>query len=199
MKLAPDDFELTTLAAYGLLLIACVIGFLGLESFSKAENNLESRLAAAQTELATLSSIRETDHWSDRLVESQAARDALQSQIWTGPTAGVIAAELQQALRMMAGELKFDQLQIRVDPDPVESDGVMQLSYEMSGRAPSSKDFADFFEAIATYPKILVVDEFDFAQSLRDRRPPRLGMRGRIAVQIAAPNSNPNSQAGNRP
>ncbi len=199
MKLAPDDFEMTPLAAYGLLLIACVLGFLGLERFADAEAAQERRLATAQTELATLASIRETDHWTDRLTQSQTARQALQSELWTGATAGVIAAELQQALRSIAGDLKFEQIQIRVDPDPVENDAVMQLSFEMSARAVSSKDFADFFETIATYPKILIVDEFDFAQSLRDRRPPRLAMRGRIAVQIAAPDAGANAQAGGRP
>jgi len=63
MKLAPDDFEMTPLAAYGLLLIACVLGFLGLEKLAAAETDMERRVISAQTELATLSAIKDTDYW----------------------------------------------------------------------------------------------------------------------------------------
>lgn len=184
MKLAPDDFEMTPLAAYGLLIMACILGFLGLEKFASAEAQLEQRVISAQTELATLSTIRETDYWSDRLAQSTEARNVLQSQLWQGRTSGVIAAELQQTLRGMVTKLEFDQIQLRVDPDPVEIDGVSMLSFEMSSRARSSKDFADLFLDIANFEKILIIDEFDFSQSLRDRRPPRLAMSGRVPIQI---------------
>ncbi len=189
MKFAPDDFAMTPLVAYGLVLIACVLGFLGLEKFAAEEAELERRVITAQTELATLSTIKETDYWPDRLAQSTRTRDQLQSQIWQGRTSGLIAAELQQALRAMATGLKFNQIQIRVDPDPEDIEGINMLSFEMSGRALSSKDFADFFEDIATYDKILIIDEFDFAQSLRDRRPPRLAISGRVPIQISQPAS----------
>lgn len=184
MKLAPDDFEMTPLAAYGLLAMGCILGFLGLETFSKAEAELEQRVISAQTELATLATIRDTDHWTERLAQSTQARSELQTQIWQGRTSGVIAAELQQSLRAKVSKLDFDQIQLRVDPDPVEIDGIPMLSFEMSSRARSSKDFADLFQAIASYEKILIVDEFDFSQSLRDRRPPRLAMAGRVPIHI---------------
>ncbi len=177
---------MTPLAAYGLLFIACVLGVLGLERFASAETALEQRVIAAQTELSTLSAIRETDHWADRLAQSSAARQALQAEIWQGPTAGVIAAELQQSLRKISNDLKFDQLQVRVDPEPADSEGVSMLTFEMTGRARSSKDFADFFQAIAVHDKIIIIDEFDFAQSLRDRRPPRLAMSGRAPIQLSS-------------
>jgi len=186
MKLTPQDIEMTPLAAYGLLFIACVMGALGLERFASAEAELEQRVIIAQTELATLSAIRETDHWTDRLAQSNEARKSLQSEIWQGRTTGVIAAELQQSLRKISTGLKFDQLQVRVDPELAESEGVNMLTFEMTGRARSSKDFADFFEAIAVHEKIIILDEFDFAQSLRDRRPPRLSLSGRIPIQISS-------------
>lgn len=184
MKFVSKDFEFTPLVAYGLLTITCVLGFLGLESFAKADADLERRVVAAQTEFATLSTIRETDYWDDRLVQSTSARAELQNQIWQGRTSGVIAAELQQALNLIATTLKFDQIQIRVDPNPVDVDGINVLTFEFTGLAPSSKVFADFFEAIATYEKILILDELDFSQSLRDRRPTRIGMIGRAPIQI---------------
>jgi len=191
MKFAPDDFEMTPLAAYGLLLIACVLGFLGLEKLASAEADLEKRVVNAQTELATLSAIRDTDHWAGRLAQSSDARKSLDSGIWQGRTAGVIAAQVQQALRGMATDLEFDQLQVRVDPDPEDSDGINVLTFELTGRARSSKDFADFFKDIAAYDAIIIIDEFDFAQSLRDRRSPRLNMAGRIPVKIS-PNDDEN-------
>ena len=194
MKLAPDDFEMTPLAAYGLLLIACVLGFLGLEKLAAAETDMERRVISAQTELATLSAIKDTDYWPERLAQSMQAREQLQTQIWQGRTPGVIAAELQQALRAMMTTLKFDQIRIRVNPDPEDIDGIKMLSFEISGRARSSKDFADFFENIATYNKIMIVDEFDFAQSLRDRRRPRLALSGRVPIQITQTTDNNGAQ-----
>ncbi len=190
MRLKPDDFEMTPLAAYGLIAIGCVLAFLGLEKFSRAEAALKRDVISAQTELATLTAIRDTDYWADRLGQSTQARQQLQTALWRGQTSGVIAAELQQALRQLASAHNFNKIQVRVDPDPAEIDGISVLSFEFTGWAPSAKTLADFFEGIAVNPKIIILDEVDFAQSLRDRRPPRLSLSGLIPVQIVS------SQAG---
>ena len=184
MKLTSNDFEMTPLSAYGLLLIVCVIGFVGLEKFSDAETNMARRVIAAQTELATLSAIKQTKHWPERLAQSAKEKDVLQSQVWQGQTVGLIAAEVQQNLRELSARLDFDQVKINVYPEAVDIDGIKVLNFNMTGKAPSSKDFADFFEIIATSNKVIIVDEFDFAHSLRDLRPPRLSMSGRVPVLI---------------
>ncbi len=194
MRLKPDDFEMTPLAAYGLIAIGCVLAFLGLEKFSGVETALKRDVISAQTELATLSAIRDTDHWADRLGQSTQARQHLQAALWRGQTSGIIAAELQQALRRIASTHKFNQIQVRVNPDPAEIDGISVLSFEFVGRAPSAKTLADFFGGIANNPKIIILDEVDFAYSLRDRRPPRLTLSGLIPVQITP--SATGSQAG---
>ena len=185
MKLRPEDFEMSPLAAYGLVAIALIFGVLGLEKFSATENRLAQKVITAQTELATLSAIGETDHWDTRLLESTKAREHIQSEIWQGNTGGVIAAEVQQALRGIAAKNKFTSVQIRVDPDPIEIDGVTVINFEFRGQAPTSKALANYFEDLALGAKLMIVDEMSFAQSIRERRPPRVNFAGIAPVQIA--------------
>ena len=184
MKLLPADFEMTPLVSYGLVFIFIVFGFLGLEKLITAETEREQALVFAQTEYATLQDISLTTHWETRLAESVLARNALQTEIWQGQTGGIIAAELQQALRKIAADYRFDQIQVRVEPDAAEINGIQVLSFDFSGRAPTSKSLADFFEGLAILPKIIVIDEMDFAQNIRDRQPPRLKISGIVPVQV---------------
>jgi hypothetical protein len=185
MNIGAQDLQMSPLAGYGLCFIVMILGGLGLERFSAAENTLERGVIAAQTELATLAAIKDTDHWAERLIESTKARQQLQSEIWLGNTSGVIAAELQQALRGLAQQHKFENIQVRVDPDPLETEGVTVLNFEFSGRAPSAKVLADYFEGLAVSPKLILIDEAYFAQNVRSPRPPVLTFSGFIPVQIA--------------
>ena len=184
MKFLPEDFEMTPLVSYGLVFIFIVFGFLGLEKLIAAETEREQAVVFAQTEYATLQDISKTTHWENRLAESVLARSALQNEIWQGQTGGIIAAEFQQTLRQISADYRFEQIQVRVNPDPAEIDGIQVLSFDFSGRARTSKSLADFFERLAITPKIIVVDEMDFAQNIRDRQAPRLSMSGLIPVQI---------------
>lgn len=187
MNIRPEDFEMSPMAAYGLIAIALIIGVLGLEKYAVLETRLEQTVVTAQTELATLSTIRDTDYWAERLLQSSSTREVLQTEIWQGNTSGVVAAELQQSLRSLGMSHKFTEIKVRVDPDPVDIDGISVLKFEFSGQATSAKSLADFFEGFATHSKIIILEEANFTQSIRDRRPPRLSMAGLIPVQIAPP------------
>ena len=109
----------------------------------------------------------------------------MQAELWHGVTSGVIAAEIQQALLSLARQHKFESIQVRVDPDPIEIDGVQVLSFEFQGRSPSSKVLADYFAGLATTSKIILVDEASFSQNLDSPRPPVFTMAGIVPVQIA--------------
>ena len=184
MKFLPEDFEMTPLVSYGLVFILIVFGFLGLEKLVAAEAEREQAVVFAQTEYATLQDISETNHWETRLAESDLARRTLQNEIWQGQTGGIIAAELQQALRQIAADFRFDQVQVRVDPDPAEIDDIQVLSFDFTGRARTSKSLADFFEKLAITPKIIVIEEMDFSQNIRDRQAPRVNIAGIVPVRI---------------
>lgn len=184
MKVNSTNFKTSPLVGYGLCFLALVIGGLGLEKFATIESQLEGKVIAAQTELATLTAIKDTDHWAERLLKSTSARQQLQAEIWQGNTSGVIAAELQQALRALAQGHKFDNLQVRVDPVPIEVDGLVVLNFEFQGRSPNSKVIADYLESLAINPKLILIDEAYFSQNLQSPRPPILTMTGLIPVQI---------------
>lgn len=187
MKLRSEDFEMSPLAGYGLCFIALVLGVLGLEKFAAKEAEIKNKVIAAQTEFATLTAIRDTDYWDERLAQSTESRKQLQSELWQGTTSGVVAAELQQALRSLARNRKFENIQIRVDPKLIEVETVSALSFEFSGRAVSSKILADYFEDLALYSKIIIIEEAYFTQNLQSPRAPVLTMSGLIPVQISSP------------
>ena len=186
MKFLPADFEMTPLVSYGLVFILIVFGFLGLERLIAAEAEREQAVVFAQTEYATLEDISKTNHWETRLAESDLARSALKNEIWQGETGGIIAAELQQALRQFAADYRFDRIQVKVDPGPAEIDGIQVLSFDFSGRANTSKSLADFFEGLAISPKIIIIDEMSFSQNIRDRKAPRITISGIVPVQIGS-------------
>ena len=185
MKLNSKNLEMSALAGYGLCFILLIAGGLGVEKFAAMESQQERQVIAAQSELATLASIKDTSHWTERFLESKAAREQMQAELWHGVTSGVIAAELQQALLSLARQHKFESIQVRVDPDPIEIDGVQVLSFEFQGRSPSSKVLADYFAGLATNSKIILVDEASFSQNLDSPRPPVFRMAGIVPVQIA--------------
>ena len=184
LGLTKSQLEITPIVAYGMIFIAAVFGAMGLEAFWRHENALAETVVAAQNELATKETLSETDEWAARFEQSLQARKATSEAIWTGATGGVIAAQLQQALRKQAQGLGYKQVQVRVDPTPVDVEGLSVLSFELSGTAPDGKAIVSLTEAIAVYPKRIIVRNMDFNQDIRDRRTPRLSVGGIVPVQI---------------
>jgi len=124
LGISKSQLEVTPIVAYGGIFVATVFAFMGLESFWRHENALAEKVVAAQNELATKETLSESDEWAARFEQSRLMREATLSAIWTGATGGVIAAELQQALRKKAQGLGFEQVQVKVDPSPIDVDHI---------------------------------------------------------------------------
>lgn len=180
------DFEVTPLVAYGLVFLLLVFGGLGLQKFWRVENSLAATVIEMQSEVASLQKLSGEDVWEGRFEQSLVMRQSVDGALWTGQTTGVIAAQLQQALRSEASKIGFDSIQVRVDPDIIERDGVEVLSFEFAGRAPDGKGIVSLIEAVAVNPKRLIIRDVDFGQNTRSKNRPRLAMGGIIPVRIAA-------------
>ena len=184
LGISKSQLEVTPIVAYGGIFVATVFACMGLESFWRHETTLAEKVVAAQNELATKETLSESDEWAARFEQSRLMREATLSAIWTGATGGVIAAELQQALRKKAQSLGFEQVQVKVDPSPIDVDGLPVLSFEFTGTSPDGKTLVSMAEAVASNPKRIVLRTVDFNQDVRDRRKPRLSLGGIIPVQI---------------
>lgn len=195
------DMKLTPIVAYGLVALLLIFGGLGLDRLHQASKTQSAALKSAKNQLATLEALSGDNPWADRFASSQNLRTAVIGRLWTGQTAGVIAADLQQALRRDAGALDFNAVQVRVDPELIDIDGKSVLSFEFAARAPDGKAIVSMIEAVAKNPKHIVIRDVDFSQNIRDRRPPRLAFSGIIPVQIiqADANNQPANQPPNQP
>lgn len=189
--ISKSDLEVTPIVAYGAIFMALVFGVMGLEAFWRHENTLAEKVVAVQNDLATQETLSGSDEWAARFEQSRDLRQQTLAALWSGNTAGVIGAELQQALRKDAQALGYEQIQVRVDPTPVDVDGLMVMSFEFNGIAPDGKSIVSLTEAVAVHPKRIILRDMDFSQDIRDRRRPRLAMGGIIPVQI-----NTGAQAG---
>lgn len=180
------DMQITPLVAYGLVFLGAVLAWLGLEKFNRAETELANKVRGVQTELATLQNLSAADEWSERLAVAMERRNAALSETWSGRTPGVIAAQLQQAIRKTSLALDYTQINIRVEPEGVDIDGISVLSFEFSGQAPDGKAIPSLLEGLAAEPRRIVVTELDFFQSVRDRRRPRVTLSGIVPITLAA-------------
>ncbi|MGB0906118.1 MAG: hypothetical protein ACPGVT_01395 [Maricaulaceae bacterium] len=178
--------ETTPVVAYGIVFLLCVMAWLTLGRFSQAERALASKVVMAQTELANLENLSGESEWESRLAGAMKRRDEVQNKVWVGSTTGVVAANVQQALQSIGEDLYYERMQARADPEMIDVEGVDVLSFEFSGQAPSGKDIVKLFEALASYPKTIIIQEIEFSQNLRDMRSPRLTISGIIPVKITA-------------
>lgn len=196
-RFTKSDFEVTPIVGYGAVFMLLVFGVMGLEAFWRHENALATRLVAVKNDLATQETLSGTDVWAARFEQSRAAQAALERALWTGATGGVIAAELQQSLRRSAQALDFERIQMSVDPSPVDLDGVMVISFDLSATAPDGKSIPPMVEAITKSPKRIIIKTMSFTQDVRDRRKPRLSIGGVVPVKIAVPSNTPASTGPN--
>lgn len=178
------DMKVTPIVAYGLVALLMIFGGLGLDKLRQANTAQSSALVAAKNQLATLEALSGDNPWAERFATSQELRMAVTQRLWTGQTAGVIAADLQQALRRDAGALNFNAVQVRVDPELIDVDGKDILSFEFAARAPDGKAIVSMLEAVAKNQKHIIIRDVDFSQNIRDRRPPRVAFSGIIPVKI---------------
>jgi len=195
--LSKADFEMSPIVAYGVVLLILILGGLGLERFWASETRLANNLIVTQNEVATLENLSENDQWAERFEKSLQARRSLEQSMWTGITAGVIAAELQQAMRKEALALGYKSLQLRVDTDIQEVEGVDVLLFEFFGQSPDGKNIIAFLESLALMPRLIIIKDAEFSQNIRDRRPPRLTLSAVIPIKIVAAEALNSSQLDN--
>lgn len=180
------NLEITPIVAYGLVAIVFIFGLLGLEKFKVADDGLRTRLETAQRELSTLNQIKETDIWSDRLVESTEKKASAVNKVWTGTTNGVVAAQLQQSLRTIFTAQGATGLRVNVDPQVNNVGGIDILTFDLSTRVPAGKKIIDVYQNIADHKNAIVLTEISAVHSLRYKRPTQINMSGIIPIRVQA-------------
>jgi len=186
MKNYLDRFNLTVtpIVAYGVIVLFVILGILGLQVYTQAEQDLRSQLKSRQNELATLQAIKDTEIWPSRLEQSLKLKSQAEEKIWKGKTGGVVAAQLQQTLRALAKTHDVENVVVRVDPEPSEVGEVEILRFEFTGRIDSGKDTIDLFTDLAASKRMIVITELSSTNSIRDQLPTYVALSGLIPIVI---------------
>lgn len=182
------DLEVTPLVAYGLTALFLILGGLGLGRLSDVVLDVGARAQTAKGELYSLSQIQGTDVWEERLRLSLQVRKYADAKILRGTTGGVIAADIQQSLRKIAEDTGIQNLQIQVNSEPEEIDGVDIVQFTLFGLAEDWDTVIDILSAMAANTHSMVIYEMSFSKSMGTRqRSSQFQVAGMIPVKIIAP------------
>jgi len=149
---------------YALVALGAILSiawFLGLQD----ENDIQrAQLDALRARAAEFEDPATLQEWEARARRAADVSHQWNVQMWSGPTAGVIAAEIQTALSELSENTNVTLAQITVDPDPVLVAGQSVLRFELFGRARTRNGLA-FFVRLAEYDKRLLLAEATFTPS----------------------------------
>lgn len=178
------DWRVTPIVAYGLVFIGVVLGWLLLEQLVQANKSAHQRLIEEKAQLSALLKIQEDDSWEERLAFSVKRRQSAQEALWSGSTPGVIAANFQQSLRKIAADQLAENVNVRVDPEVTNINGIDVLAFDFSGWLPPGDSVFEVLMALARQPHHVAISDVSFSHSLRDRDETRLTLSGFIPVAL---------------
>lgn len=181
------------LIALGFVLILVVILNMGDKTAQlRAERvRLEQRLAQYGTGLDEAA-------WTQRAQDALNAQSRWEGFTWTGPTPGIIAAQIQSQLSAMGATYNLENVRIEVDPSAITlPSGETILRFQLAGRSREIVDLVSCLEAVTAASPGLAIDEMNVTISNRNRGALRIAGLAAIAIETVAPADTPpaNGQA----
>ena len=104
--------------------------------------------------------------WADLLDAERSAGDELADNLWKAETEGVAQARLLATLNELAGELELRNTRVQpgVTQPVADAPDVWRVQARLIARHPSGAELR-LLHALATHPKMLVVDRLDLSQN----------------------------------
>lgn len=99
--------------------------------------------------------------WARRAETAGRLRETLTERLWSGRTAGIIAARIEEDLRGLPTFRAATSLRLQVQPEPVSLDGQLVLRFDVSARLRSPQDVAALLGAFLGHDKLLLIDQLD--------------------------------------
>ena len=117
-------YTITPIVGYGLVGLLVIFGFLCLEKYVEIIRKSGEDVRSLQSEYVIMEQIKDAPLWEARLTNSIKLRQKIDTQVWSGTTSGLIAAELTQTLYGIAKVLDISDVTVRVDSEPTDIDAV---------------------------------------------------------------------------
>lgn len=155
-KPAKSGMQLTRTSQYGLVVLAVLLGLQGLRMMSERVDLLAQDTNRAAAELAAMTDGSGDDTWIDRARSAEAASQLWSQLAWAAPAPGIAAAELEATLRSRLTAQAFSQLQVEVNPEPVQEGQISYLRFTISGEMVKNRAHSLFADLASSKPYLRV-------------------------------------------
>ncbi len=170
---------------YGLIALASLLGIAFIARMDDAAASAKEARVQVDERLARHGGAIDERVWRERAENAEQALTLWRATQWSGPTAGVVAAELQGAISGVAAAAQLNVLSVTVEPAPVElSDGTV-LRFRMAADSRSGESVAKTLAAFGAHEPMIIVDGMNavFDEEARGR----FSVSGYAPIAIAAP------------
>ncbi|MEM9707042.1 MAG: hypothetical protein AAF850_13305, partial [Pseudomonadota bacterium] len=162
-----SDGGLSTRAQYGLVALGALLSIMIFDYASELKLRTKSERDELQRQTIARASIIGTGNaWIER---SETAKDALASRrgrLWTGVAAGVIAADVAEALERAASDAGAQRTRIEVDPEIVTIAGLSTVRFQLRISSASGEIAAKLIASLGAAEQIILLDEMELSQNL---------------------------------
>lgn len=174
-------------AKYGLVLLGALLGFdVATRSGDIAETQASAR-DAAQAQFAGVGEGLDLATWRERADAASQSLEAWRGRLWSGPTPGIVAADIQAHVNAVGGSFNLSGQKTEVDPEPIVVAQGQGLRFRVQASIRSSAQFARFFGALEEGTPVLFVDELSLTIARDDRG--FFELSGIAPIDIAPPES----------
>ena len=171
-----------------LLGVGILVSLLAVNEILKAGDRISSLRAeriSLEQRLTQYGDGLDLDEWTARADAAATVTAGWQALSWTGPTAGVIDAQIQSRLTAIGSEATLDNVRIDVDPDVISIETGRYLRFQFSTRNSDFPSVLAGLEKIAGATPALLAKDINL--SLQRDQSVTMTLSGLAPVTIEAP------------
>ena len=175
---------------YALIVLGCLLGFALIARIGDAVAGAKISHLQAEERLARHGGGVDEEVWQARADTAHAALTEWKATQWTGPTAGIAAAELQRTLNRIASSAQLRVISITVEPAPVEIPEGLILRFQMATDSRSGDSVAKVLAAFSSHRPLIFVDGVNAV--FDERNSGRFSLDGYAPIAVATPTQESN-------
>lgn len=170
---------------YALIALGFLLGIAVALRISDAAASASLERAQVENRLQRHGGAIDEAAWLQRAENADAILSAWQATRWSGPTAGVAAAQLQSAIGQILASSQLTPLSINIEPAPVELPYGAVLRFSVAADSRNGDSVAKTLAAMAAHEPMIVVDGMNvvFDESASGR----FSVSGYAPISIAEP------------
>ena len=170
---------------YALIALGFLLGIVVIFRLSDAAASASLERAQVESRLQRHGGAIDEAAWLQRAASAEATLSAWQATRWSGPTAGVAAAQLQSAIEQILASSQLTPLSIDIEPAPVELPNGTVLRFSVAADSRSGDSVAKTLAAMAAHEPMIVVDGMNVV--LDESTSGRFSVSGYAPISILEP------------